>query len=340
MEKWILLGGAVASICLCGQTRAAAPERCAGQPRDPLVLDVRKLGAKGDGRTDDTAAIQAALNKAAGSGATVLVPDGTYLIDAARSLRITGELTLRMGAASILQAIPNEQTNYDVIQVNGASDVTIVGGRLQGERAEHRGSKGEWGMGISINGGRNIVIEGTAARDFWGDGFYVSGAARNVKFCSVIAENNRRQGMSIIAVDGMTVQDSTFRGTNGTSPQAGLDIEPNAGDAVNDVRILRSRFLDNRGYGIQFYQGAAGSSIRQVTIDGNIVSGNNRGGMRIIGTHGHRIVNNQIRHNKNDGIYLYGGAAGNVVSGNVLGVGNAIRDEGRNQVSGNTTLTD
>ena len=46
-------------------------------------INVRDWGAKGDGTTDDTAAIQAAYNAAPGTGAVVVFPQGTYIISAA-----------------------------------------------------------------------------------------------------------------------------------------------------------------------------------------------------------------------------------------------------------------
>jgi len=51
-----------------------------------LVLNVRDFGAKGDGVTDDTAAIQAALDTASANGCTVVVPrDPTAPISYRRS---------------------------------------------------------------------------------------------------------------------------------------------------------------------------------------------------------------------------------------------------------------
>src|SRR5229473_5872490 len=48
------------------------------------TFNVKDQGAKGDGTTDDTAAIQAALDaaKAAGRGSKVFIPEGTYIVSA------------------------------------------------------------------------------------------------------------------------------------------------------------------------------------------------------------------------------------------------------------------
>ena len=47
-------------------------------PVSDVVMNVKDKGAVGDGRTDDSAAIQAAIDAVAGTRGTVLVPDGVY----------------------------------------------------------------------------------------------------------------------------------------------------------------------------------------------------------------------------------------------------------------------
>ena len=49
-------------------------------PTDAGVLNVRNFGAKGDGVTDDTAAIQAALNAYPNGQRIIYLPNGTYLV--------------------------------------------------------------------------------------------------------------------------------------------------------------------------------------------------------------------------------------------------------------------
>ena len=62
-------------------------------PDDAGIIDVKRdFGAKGDGRSDDTAAIQAAFVAAlekTRQRQMVYIPDGTYLVSASLRARIT-----------------------------------------------------------------------------------------------------------------------------------------------------------------------------------------------------------------------------------------------------------
>ena len=89
----------------------AGPRGCITAPRSPLVVNVKDKGAKGDGRTDDTDAIQAAIDDVGGTGGTVLVPGGTYMVDAVekkRRLALRSDMKLRLDKGTIIKAIPND----------------------------------------------------------------------------------------------------------------------------------------------------------------------------------------------------------------------------------------
>lgn len=77
------------------------------------VFDVRGLGAKGDGKTDDTAALQKALDDCGKSGGTVKLPKGTYY---SRPLTIKTKTTLMIEEGATLLASTNHS---DFMKVPG-----------------------------------------------------------------------------------------------------------------------------------------------------------------------------------------------------------------------------
>src|SRR5688500_12728345 len=83
----------------------APPANCCG-----LTVNVRALpyGAKGDGRTNDTAAIMSAVNAVAAAGGGVIdLPAGSYLVDSIRIPRIRGGTIRFVGQGWSLDAGAN-----------------------------------------------------------------------------------------------------------------------------------------------------------------------------------------------------------------------------------------
>ncbi len=270
----VLLGACLG--LLAAPAPSSAAEGCARPPASRLVVNVKNKGAKGDGSTDDTAAIQRAIDAVGGSGGTVLVPDGRYMVDAVttKRLKLKSKMTLKLSEAATLKAMANGEQLYSVLTIADASDVSVVGGTLEGDRYEHQGTAGEYGMGIWIGpSAARITVSGMTSKNMWGDGFFVEGV-RNVTFCSVTADHNRRQGLSVTEADGLLVTNSVFSNTSGTRPSAGIDLEPwKDGQKISNVRILSSKFLNNAGGGILVLGRKGGSSISDVEISGNLFRG-------------------------------------------------------------------
>lgn len=328
---------------------------CAPLPLSDGFVNVRNTGATGNGSTDDTAAIQTAINQVGGTGGTVVIPDGVYMIEAVNThVKLKSNMTLRMSSGAILKAKPYSGPSSAILRLDNVTNVNIIGGTLDGNRAGHSpavcGSYGtpaycgEYGMGIASYDSSNVYIEGVITKNNWGDGIYLGGSTTaapptNINLCKVTADFNRRQGMSVISVNGLKVTNSIFKNTIGTNPQAGIDLEPNAGNTVKNVQILDSVFTGNRGAGLLLWGGSAGI-LNTVTADGNYMSGNTHDyGIGVFNSKNSSFTNNVVQNNW-QGVALGSDASGIVVSNNIVSQNsNAnIKNSGSgNTVSGNDT---
>jgi hypothetical protein len=92
------------------------------QDKGGQVFNVKAYGAKGDGSTDDTSAIQAAINAAGVAGGTVYFSPGTYEITSTLTLSVQVKL---MGAGGISSAISYTGTG-DAVSFSSGSYNTVV----------------------------------------------------------------------------------------------------------------------------------------------------------------------------------------------------------------------
>lgn len=112
------------------------------------ALSVKDYGAKGDGTTDDRAAIQAAINAcSAAGGGTVYLPRGTYKITAALVL---ANKVIIQGAGNISTTIYQTTTTANGITGSTLNNVGVRNLRL-------RGPAGGTGVGIAITTACNFI---------------------------------------------------------------------------------------------------------------------------------------------------------------------------------------
>ena len=103
-----------------------------------LVLDVRKFGAVGDGRTNCTRAIQAAINQAsAAGGGTVVLPKGRFL---SGSLELKSDVTFKIAKPATLLGSPSILDYHRIsrwpalLLADKARNITICGqGQIDGQ---------------------------------------------------------------------------------------------------------------------------------------------------------------------------------------------------------------
>lgn len=111
----------------------------------------------------------------------------------------------------------------------------------------------EWRHALRVTGAVDVYLYQCRFEGSGGDGLYIGPDVPNnrepvniLRASRCMFVNNYRQGISVVAVRDGLIEDSVVTGTKGASPQAGIDVEPERGDAARVV-IRRMQSIGNRG---------------------------------------------------------------------------------------------
>ena len=208
------------------------------------------------------------------------------------SIEIPSDFHFKMGDNCDLRVQPNNNKKYVLVYSRGTENVLISGGVLWGDRYDHEYSSGgtqEWGHLIMFRGVHNSTIDNVELREGTGDGFEVGGIEHrnndgsikangresyNVTIKNCIIDDNRRNNISIVDGTNIFVEYNTISNsgsykddaTDGTSPRAGIDIEPykkNAPDnnsvydweKCEEIHIRHNKFINSGSGDLIFFNG-------------------------------------------------------------------------------------
>ena len=281
--------------------------------------DVKDYGAKGDGLTDDTAAIQAAIT-AMTAGEILFIPTGVYMVKATGAnasgddggIRVTKSMSILMERGVELKAITGNKVSSQVIKVLSTSFVEIFGGKITGDWAGRVDSE-TGNHCISIENSSNVYLHDLYISQASGDCLSIyrtgAGVSKNIMVDRCELTDYRRWGIFADCDENILVRSCNIH------------------DVLSDI-------LYGGGIDIEYHGEGSGSQIKNVVIDANIfdsigsASHSYDGAMSLSGganglVDGIKFINNIIRDCASALIltnYINANVFNNTFINNVLGV--------------------
>ncbi|NSX07228.1 right-handed parallel beta-helix repeat-containing protein [Pseudomonas lini] len=279
-----------------------------------MIFNVQNFGAKGDGITDDTAAIQSAIDAAAAAGGgQVYMPTGTYIVSGGEEpsdgcLMLKSNVYLYgdgMGATTVKVADGSDTKITGVIRSAygeethdfGVSNLTI-----DGNRDSTTGKIDGWFNGyIPGEAGydSNVTLDSVEIKDCSGYGFDPHEQTVNMVIKNSVSHGN---GLDGFVADFLS--DSTFENNIAyDNDRHGFNIVT----STHDFTLTNNVAYNNGGNGIVIQRGSEDiPSPSNITITGGEVYGNGAEGVLIKMSSEVTVSGVDIHDNTSAGIRIYG----------------------------------
>ncbi|HEU0029198.1 MAG TPA: glycosyl hydrolase family 28-related protein [Kofleriaceae bacterium] len=214
-----------ASTLLVDNVKVYSEARHIGAPPAP-VFDVRDFGAAGDGQTSDRAAIQRAIDAAAGTGGSVVLAEGVYL---SGTLELRSDLTFFIAPSATLLGTKDVEQYPAIVPATGntqlgnckrallyagaASNVRFDGGgTIDGQGDAFSGAEGNRPMLIWTVGGDHVTVQNLYLKKgaVWSLVLMETDHAR-IRNVNVQSDNITHDGIDIVDGADIIVDDVAVR---------------------------------------------------------------------------------------------------------------------------------
>lgn len=239
-------------------------------------VSVFDFGAKGDGVTDDTAAIQAAINSLS-NGGEIEIPFGTFIVSN-NLLVSTNFINIKgSGRGSVLKNTRNTSTlSFENCERISITELALLGnGGAKGVRATNS-------HGIDISNSHHIKLTNVYIEYNSGHGIYSHNGQWNLYLSGCYIMNN--------ALDGINSLTNTTQANSGQNGNAMSIVNSvigyNAGNGISwtaaSLNITGSTFEGNKKAGICIDTKSAWASAYGINIKGNYFESNHFGQIQLI----------------------------------------------------------
>jgi parallel beta-helix repeat protein len=279
---------------------------------DQNTYNVTWFGAKGNGVTNDTPALQAAIDAIPPKGGTLYIPPATvfYALETG-GLWLSDRTNIHIFSSHAMLKIkdgvpdiPKQQDsiyttsvdNYTLLYLQNCTNMTIEGLQLNGNISNRTAFAGgeSFQTGLKIKGCTNVIVRNCIITEAMTDGITVTGiyqftptrqvqVSKQIVIDSCTVTKCRRNNISLIAQDGVTMTNCLVdqAGTiQGTQPMVGIDVEPNPSWPRSSQNvILRNNIVT--GSAGKYEISCGGADQHNILIDGNIIHDSSGTGLNI-----------------------------------------------------------
>lgn len=271
---------------------------------DNKLLSVRAFGARGDGQSDDTCAIQRALDEAAGTATAVWFPMGTYRVKTLRipsGVALTGNASWGYSGFGIgnnhesggeivdpainghTVLVPLDAQSRALLDIGDSRDVRITGLSLDGDFL----GVGMHGVYASKGSG-NLTFEDVRVCHFTGSAIRLQGTDGFALRRSLLIKN-RRHALDIGGSSNGSVVDNQLAYNWGAGLYAKAEAADGAWVGANKVTVVGNRIEGGYPGGVYIVHSS------QFTLSGNSFDGCRAAGITLLGCDQCSVTANMTR---------------------------------------------
>lgn len=232
-----------------------------GNPEKVALVKAGKLKeARADWWGFDSNDATKCLQTAIDSGVAKLVIPNMGKPWIVHPIALAGDQEITLEPGTVVEAIRGgfKGRNDALFAARGRKNIVIRGyeAALRMHKPDYqdtnRYEKAEWRHTLTLLSCENVKILGLLLQSSGGDGIYAGNCREPLNYCKDIVikdcviDDHHRQGISVISVVNLLVENCVIKNTKGTPPGAGIDFEPNAAyERLFNITVRNCVFENN-----------------------------------------------------------------------------------------------